>query len=193
MRIDENSLRYCVTALNEPMPEFSKETVDTWAWATDTLTIGLRADPVPGDDPKTAVRVPKLREILSATETYTVQRTEGFFGSYTITAPSFTVVGEARFYPLTPLTPPDEAWTPGDLETDPSAAPTDADTGAAGIEFGTAPEATAADLRKAAAQSTPAPSSPEKGAQTPMTAVYEIRYAYPHYDVDKGAFEDPFR
>ena len=153
---------------------------------------------MPSGGPKTAVRVPSLREILSATETYTVQRREGFIGSYTITAPSFTVVGEARFYPLTPLAPPREAVT----AKQPTAEPTRSDeltrSGSAteetaDIGFGAAPALTASDLRRAAERTPPSASSTGEEAQTPMTAVYEIRHAYPHYDVEKGFFEDPLQ
>ena len=63
VRIDENSLRYCVTRLDEPIPAFTREAVETWAWATDTLAIGLRADPVSSGGPKTAVRVRRLRAV----------------------------------------------------------------------------------------------------------------------------------
>ena len=183
VRIDENALRYCVTRLDEPIPAFTREAVDTWAWATDTMSIGLRADPVPSGGPKTAVRVPGLREILSATETYTVQRREGFIGSYTITAPSFTVVGEARFYPLTPLAPPKTAWqTAGDASAD---IPSEGREQTAGITIGN----TDLNNRSGADHNEPAVSDPA----TPFVSPEGIAHAYPHYDVKKGFFQDPLR
>jgi hypothetical protein len=176
--------------LNELIPAFSQDEINGWALATDTLRIGLRAGPVRGAGPKTAVQVPKLREILGASETYTVQRREGFIGSYTITAPSFTVVGEARFYPLTPMAPAQDAFVAG--TTPPASRGSKViPGGVAGIELGTAPEPRPSGLREAGAESTSDSSAREEKTQTPMTAVHEIRHAYPHYDVKRGILKDP--
>jgi hypothetical protein len=186
VRVAENSLRYCVTALNEPIPDFSKEEVNDWIPATDTLRIGLQAGPVRGAGPKTAVQVPKLREILGASETYTVQRREGFTGSYTITAPSFMVVGEARFYPLTPLHPPvnsSEATESSSIPpVDVSRRVSDA---VPGIMVGnTATKNTLSGRRN---------DSSSNDAATPFVSPEQIAHAYPHYDVERGFFPDPLR
>jgi hypothetical protein len=45
------------------IPDFFIEEIESWSLATDTLRIGLRAGPVRGAGPKTAVQVPKLRDL----------------------------------------------------------------------------------------------------------------------------------
>ncbi len=152
------------------------------------MSIGLRADPVPSGGPKTAVRVRGLREILNATETYTVQRRpdrpggsalgvrEGFIGSYTITAPSFTVVGEARFYPLTPLAPPKTAWQALEAPAE-SSAPPSLNDGPVGIDFrGAAENASAGRSEKTA----------QEDLHRSYTSGQRIAHAYPRYDVKRG-------
>jgi len=151
------------------------------------MSIGLRADPVPSGGPKTAVRVPGLREILNATETYTVQRREGFIGSYTITAPSFTVVGEARFYPLTPLAPPKTVWQAPEAPAE-SSAPPSLNDGPVGIDFRGAAENASTGRSEETTQ--------EDGTddlEGAYTSGQRIAHAYPHYDVEKGFFEDPLK
>jgi hypothetical protein len=157
------------------------------------LSINYRLLFIRGAGPKTAVQVPKLREILGASETYTVQRREGFTGSYTITAPSFTVVGNAYFFPLTPLHPTEEvrrALRPISLRRSAGRAPLKTPASDdRGVDLSDAPGTVSSPERSERYRSQESRSDIEP--QRPFVSLEAIAHAYPHYDVEKGFFPDP--
>jgi hypothetical protein len=119
-----------------------------------------------------------------------VQRREGFTGSYTITAPSFTVVGNAYFFPLTPLQPPEGALR-AIRRSEPAVG-----LGAAGHEDGKTGGVMDRGLGLDLGGSDHGPRVPSQLHRTARTnaTMYSnarIRHAYPHYDVENGFFPDP--